>query len=305
MLLGPTIIYPNGDFAPSDDVIQCTAPFRSARAVEANHLEHFKRLVQTQMPANAFHVASYGPDPLKAPDFLIYRDMEDAAKPFGLELTTFGIPTEVRQQNQWVFSHWHSRLLASYEEGRLGGLSGMKFDISFGDLSGPPPEKVDDVAFAELVDALEGVAKTPRSRFQLTFGTASPVSESGYWPEGSIAGGSIFWSLSGYSDSPFNTSALAQKTGFDLELTVREHKSHSDVVQDMNRTIEAKDVPENRELLIVAGGPTRSGKCFAASAMMAHRVMENWEGPVATPLHLRRVYLDIWGTEKVHLLYQR
>ncbi|MDB5849952.1 MAG: hypothetical protein JWP29_3704 [Rhodoferax sp.] len=197
MLLGPTIINPNGNFDPSDDVMQYTLPFRSQRALEANHLAHFKRLVHIQMPAHSFYVGCYGLDPLKPPDFLIYRDKADAATPYGLELTTFGIPTEIRQQNQWIFSQWHHRLLASYNEGRLAGLSGLKFDISFGDLSGQPPKQVADEAFTELVDALESVATIARSCFHWTAGEPGPGSKGGDWPGGSIAGGTIIWRLSG------------------------------------------------------------------------------------------------------------
>lgn len=302
MFTGGTIIYPGGNFHPPDDVIQITGKFKSPQAMEACLLAHFKRLIEKQMPALAFRVAGYGANP---PDFLIYRDLAEAASPFGLELTTFGFPTEQRQQNHWHFTHWQERLLEAYEKGRLAGLSGLKFDISFGDLTGPAPKVVDEQAFDGLVDALEGVAKLPMPAMSKEAGEDWVMGGGEQWPEGTIANGAITWRMSGRSNVPFQGSMLAKNAGFEVEVTVREYKPQDEVVADMNATIKAKDCPTNRELLIVAGGPTQSGRAFAASGVMAHRVLEQWAGPAEEPAYLHRVFLDIWGEEKVHVLYER
>ena len=303
MFTSPTIIHSStGNFCPPDDVIQLTPRFDDQREMEASHLAHFKRLIEHQLPSLAFKVAGYGANP---PDFLIYRDLADAASSFGLELTTFGIPTEERQQNHWHFSHWQERLLEAYEKGRLAGLSGLKFDISFGELSGPAPKEVDKQAFDELVDALEGVAKLPMSAMSEAAGRDFVMGGGGEWPEGTVADGAITWRLSARSNAPFQGSALAKRAGFEVEVTVREYKRRVDVVADMNATIKAKDCPTNRELLIVAGGPAQSGRAFAASGVLAQMAIEKWAGPAQRPSHLQRVFLDIWGEEKVYLLYER
>ena len=303
MLTGPTIIDPlTGNFYPPDDVIQVTPRFVDQRAMEAFHLAHFKRLVEHQLPALAFKVASYGANP---PDFLIYRDLADATSPFGLELTTFGFPTKERQQNHWNFSHWQKRLLEAYENGRLGGLSGLKFDISFGELSGPAPKEVDEQAFSELVDALEGVARLPMSAMSEVGCDDWVMGNGDDWPEDTVADGAITWRLAGRGNGPFQGSALAKRAGFEVEITVREYKLQVDVVADMNATIKSKDCPTNRELLIVAAGPAQSGRAFVASGVLARRAIEKWTGPAQRPSYLQRVFLDIWDEEKVYLLYER
>lgn len=295
MLTGPVIVYPSGDFSPPDDVVEVAPPFPTQLALEFQHLQHFKRLVKTQLPHLAFRLVGNGANP---PDFLIRR-AEDC-EPFGMELTTFGTPTQERQSRVWRFSFWQERLLAAYARGRLAGLSGLKFAISFGsmDAPAPPPDRVDEELFEQLVVALEGVAKLPRPSM-----SAEPFAEE--WPSGAIDGGAINWRLSGVSQAPFRGSKLADYAGFEVELTVDEYKGLEESVRQMESAIAEKDRPENRELLIVAGGPTRSGRAFSAGAVIALHVAEAWKGLATKPTYLHRVFLDIWGLEKVVLLHEK
>ena len=56
--------------------------------------------------------------------------------------------------------------------------------------------------------------------------------------------------------------------------------------------------------MIVAGGPTLFGRALPAGAVIAKRVSDIWRGLTKQPIHLRRVFLDIWGLEKIVLLYE-
>jgi hypothetical protein len=289
MLISPVVIYGSG-YSPPDDVFQLYPSFPDQRAMEFHHLQHFKRLIKAQMPDLAFRLSGDGDNP---PDFMIYRESE--GKPFGLELTTFGIPTQDRQTRTWHFARLQERLLAVYKCGGLKGLSGLKFDVSFGSLGGTPPKDLEEKTFNELVSALDGTAKLPRPAMDL---------HSTDWHSGSVGQGEVFWSLAGVSDGPFDGSVLAKQTGFEVECTMREWKTDAEAIAQMGKTIADKDDPRNTELLIVAGGPTRSGRALPAGAVIAKRVADIWQGPTQKPTYLRRVFLDIWGLEKIVILYE-
>lgn len=294
MFVGPTILTGDGSFCPPDDVVQVRSPFPTLHAMEFEHLQHFKRLVKVQFPRLAFRLASSGSNP---PDFMVYRT--DDGVPFGMELTTFGFPTQERQSRAWKFARIHERLLKAYEGGRLAGLSGLKFDVSFGALDGSPPDGLDEATFGELVDALEDVAQLSRPSMETN------VDSSEAWPSGVVGGGSILWSLSGVTNGCFEGSMLAKRTGFEVECTVREWKTEGELRMQMDETIQAKDVPSNQELLIVAGGPTQQGRMFPAGAVIAMQLVKAWHGPAKVPVHLRRIFLDVWGPEKIFLLYEK
>lgn len=276
-----------------DEVLQLREPFPDIPAIERVHLDHFKRNLKLQMPSLAFTCEErVEKDP---PDFLIKRASDP--KQIGLELTTFGTPTEDRQRRAWRFTRVHEHLLRAHANGRLRGLVGLKFDVSFGRLDGVQPQDLDDHLLDELVGALERVAKLPRPVFSID-------SPSEQWPLGSVGSDAILWSLSGSADGPWSGSMLANQTGFEVEMTVREWTTSAKVVDEMNKTIQGKDDARNEELLIVAGGPTKSGRCFRAGTVLGEVAARAWSGPAAKPLHLRRVFLDVWGAEKIFLLYE-
>jgi hypothetical protein len=289
MMSGPVVIYGSG-YSPPDDVLQLYQPFPGQRAMEFHHLQHFKRLIKAQMPDLAFRLSGDGANP---PDFMIYRESE--GKPFGLELTTFGIPTQDRQTRTRHSARLQERLLDVYKGGGLKGLGGLKFDVSFGSLGGMPPLDVDEEIFKELVNALEDVARLPRPAMNL---------HSTDWHSGSVGQGELSWSLSGVSDTPFDGSMLAKQTGFEVECTMREWKTDAEAIAQMETTIAKKDDLRNLELVIVAGGPTLFGRALPAGAVIAKRVSDIWRGLTKQPIHLRRVFLDIWGLEKIVLLYE-
>lgn len=276
-----------------DEVVQLSESFPDIPSLERVHLEHFKRSLSVQMPNLAF--ACEEPVQKDPPDFLIKRPSD--SKQIGLELTTFGTPTEDRQRRAWRFSRVHEHLLRAHANGRLRGLVGLKFDVSFGQLDGVQPQDLDDRILDNLVEALELVANLPRPGFSID-------SPSEQWSSGVVGPGVISWSLSGCADGPWRGSMLANQTGFEVEMTVREWTTAATVVAEMNRTIQGKDDPRNEELLIVAGGPTKSGRCFYAGTVLGLVAAQAWSGPAVKPRHLRRVFLDVWGVEKIFLLYE-
>lgn len=122
--------------SPPDELIQLPA-FATQRAMEFAHLQHFKRLIKSQLPHLQFRLIGDGTNP---PDFFLSRS--DAK--FGLELTVFATPE--RRERAAFFTKLHDRLLLAYGKGRLRCLSGMKVDMAFGAL-GAWPANVDDAHF--------------------------------------------------------------------------------------------------------------------------------------------------------------
>jgi len=120
---------------PPDEVMQFPS-FVAKRAMEFAHLQHFKRMVKSQLPHLQFRLVGDGAEP---PDFVLSRDNSH----FGLELTVFATPQ--RRERAAFFSKLHDRLMLAHSKGRLRGLSGMKVDLAFGDL-GVKPFAVNDAS---------------------------------------------------------------------------------------------------------------------------------------------------------------
>ncbi len=182
----------------------------------------------------------------------------------------------------------------------------MKFDVWFGPLKefqetpqniAPPPVELDDTTLDELISDLEGITRIPRPAL-----SAEAVNEP--WPYALENKEKFSWTVSGQSNAPYTGSLLANQTGFEVEFAVREWQTLEELVRQMERTISEKDVPKNCELFIVAGGPTEFGRIFPAGALLALQTLEAWHGPAVKPTNLRRVFLVVWGENKVYLLYE-
>lgn len=291
--LGFMIQTGSGEFLLPNDLRPVCRPFANQPALEYCHLQKFESLLKAQMPHLSFKLEGRGADP---PDFIVRRSTE--RQPFGLELTTFGIPTKERQEQAWRFSVVPRALLAAYRKGRLRGLTGLRFAIWFGSPFAAPPKNIPEATLAELVTALESASTWLRP--------LRPEDETTL-PSGEVAGGTVSWRVSGYADKanvPLRGSELADEAGFDVQHNMSQWVRPEDVVQQMNQTIAIKDRQENLELLIVAGGPTMSGKAFFAGTALVMLLMKTWSGPVVKPTHLRRVFLLDWYSQAITLLYE-
>lgn len=276
--------------SPPDEVVQLPS-FATKRAMEFAHLQHFKRQLKSQFPHLQFRLIGDGLDP---PDFLISRD----GLRFGLELTVFTMPE--RRERAAFFSKLHDRLLLAYSKGRLRGLSGMKVDLSFGEL-GARPFAVDEASFEQLLNAFDQLGKLERPN--ISSDSAAEPDGISDWPSGKA--GLIEWYVSIYSNQPLRGSKLSNATGFEVEYTQRQWIKTDDVIRVISERISAKD-REGRgvdELLIVAGGPDQAGRVFPAEAMLAHRLLESRATSIVKPLHIQRVFVDIWGLERLYLVH--
>ena len=287
-MIGPMMISTGEDgelLSPPDDLIQLPG-FATKRAMEFAHLQHFKRLIKTQLPDLQFRLLGDGADP---PDFLLSRD----ATKFGLELTVFA--SAQRRERAAFFWKLHERLLLAYDKGRLRGLSGIKVDLAFGEL-GAKPVRVDDELFDQLIKAFDQLGR--QNRPSMARDVEIPSDE---WPNGSV--GPLRWYVSSYADHPFRGSKLSNITGFEMEYTHREWTKTADVERAINERIVAKDRGGVDELLIVAGGPDQAGRQFPAEALLASHLLEKGTPAFVKPAHIQRVFIDVWGTERVYLIH--
>lgn len=121
------------------------------------------------------------------------------------------------------------------------------------------------------------------------------------WPSGTV--GPLNWYVSSYADHPFRGSKLSNATGFEVEYTHRQSTTTADIRNAINERIVAKDRPGVDELLIVAGGPAQTGKQFPAEAILAFHLLEEEAASFVKPAHLQRVFIDVWGAERLCLIH--
>jgi len=227
-----------------------------------------------------------GNDP---PDFLLHRN----GVQFGLELTVFASPE--RRARASFISEIHDRLLGVYKEGRLQGLSGMRIDLAFGSLGGKPFQ-IDDALLNQLVDAWDALGRQKRPSMDIDIDIPSEE-----WPTGSV--GPLVWWVTSYSNQRMSGSKFANITGFEVEYTHREFSGVLDVANSLSEIIKVKDRPAVDELLIVAGGPDRNGRCYIAERMTAIHLLEEKTYTFDKPAHIKRVFVDVWGADRAYLIY--
>lgn len=277
-------------FVPPDNVFQ-VQPFSSKLAMEFAHLQHFKRLIKRQHPQLLFKLI--GNNPSDPPDFYLSRS--DVR--FGLELTAFA--TAKRRERANFISKLHDRLIVEYERGALNGLSGLKVDISFGELGGKP-FAIEPDAFEQLVGAFEELGSVMRPIITEEM-MVSPGDRG--WPKGNV--GAIKWQVTLQCPLPLTGSKLANRTGFEVEYTHREWLTESEVLRALNESVLAKDRPVNDELLIVAGGPDLFGRIYPAEGVVLTRLLNQSLDLLQTkPKHLKRVFVDVWGADRVYLIHE-
>lgn len=289
MIIGKTT---NGTdtFSPSNNTFH-REPFNNKKAMELEHLQHFEAAVRRQHPKYAFSLIGDGLDP---PDFQIQRGDQIV----GLELTMFA-PYKRRERLKF-FAKIQHRMKELLENKLIFGLSGIHIELSFGDFGGKP-KPIREEALQELVDAFIQLTKRPRDPLSSTNDWGSTPYPLGQ--EGSADEGSIHWYVAGVADAPLRGSALANSTGFELTYTQTGWTSKNEINAQLQACIDAKDKPGADELLISAGAPDREGWQIFAESDCLWYCMEEWQGLLSTPKHLKRIFLDIWGPDRVFILH--
>ncbi|WP_147321261.1 hypothetical protein [Rhodoferax lacus] len=278
---------------PADSVFQ-VRPFLNKLCLEYEHLQHFKKLVFRQHPTYAFElIENVKEDP---PDFRIKR----GGKIIGLELTAYTPST--RRKQVAFFGKIQDQFLQAHRCGALRNLQGVYIELSFKTDDGTP-KKVDEKTFVELTQAFSKLSprRDKKNRICSNGGNPYPLGESGETNDGGIG-----WYVYAVSETPSYGTALANETGFDINYVYRRWTDSSEVFEELQNRIDAKDHGRNgtEELLISAGAPSLDGWVIASeSTCMAHCIKE-WTGPKAKPKHLKRIFLDIWGADQLHILYE-
>ena len=262
---------------------------KSKKKKEFDDLQNFKRVLNKCDHRYKFRLLRDGGDP---PDFVISRGRGE----IGLELTV--IESGSRRAWSRYFSRFQDALLERFRSGRLQNISGLRIAITFGQHDGMP-FALGEKRFEELVSAFEQLAKRPW--------WSAPVNsiEKG-WPlgaEGATLDGTVSWYVEMYSTAPVRGSALANEAGFEV---INSHGSSvtGDEAQALVvSAIARKDKPGNDELLISVGSPGLDGRAFPSDqATISYMLFEGWTAPVA-PKYLKRVFIDVWGADKVYVIY--
>ncbi|WP_284077170.1 hypothetical protein [Herbaspirillum aquaticum] len=275
---------------PSDNILKI-APFENKKAMEHAHLRHFQESVKKKFPQYSFSDFQEGADP---PDFEIKRGGITS----GLELTMYTLG-ERREQIKF-FAKIQEQVKQLVESKAIDSLEGVRIHLSFGELGGKP-NKVKDEVLQELMDAFIQLTHRPKGPMpkDLNFKKAPyPVGE-----EGQVGNGAIHWMVTGLSNMPLRGSALANATGFELSYTQAFPTSRKEIIAQLQACIDAKDKPGADELLISAGAPDTNGWQIFAESECLIICMKSWKGLDKAPKHLKRIFLDIWGSESVFIIH--
>ena len=277
---------------PPDDIFSSTPPFKNKRAMEFAHLQNFKRVIGIRMPHLLFRLIGDGTDP---PDFFISRQN---AK-IGIELTSFALP-KYRERTQF-FSYFKDKVLKSYSLGKLQNLRGIEIKIVFESPNGKP-NLIDDKTFDDFIEELECI-----DLYKYNINSLSDFSDEYIHKMAEISKPhkikNIIWNIEAFSTQPAQGSLLANLTGFEITCDMRDWLPVKIIHEELNNLIHKKDKQYTDELLISAGAPDLKGRCFRAEAMLAMHAAENWQGLLRNPHHIKRVFLDIWGMDKIYLLH--
>lgn len=273
-----------------DDTFKIPA-FKNKQAMELAHLRHFHTNLQKEHPQYAFSEFWEGSDP---PDFEIRRGEHIA----GLELTMYTLPK--RREQVKFFARIQEKAKELAKSGSLMGLDGIHVEISFGELGGKPSHIGEDV-LNELMKEFIELTKRPREPIPLDGDFRNPPYPQGQ--EGWVGNGSIHWVVATVSNQPFRGSPLADATGFEMTYTHRAHTTCNQILDHLQNCINSKDKPGADELLISVGAPDTDGWLIFAESRGLTQCMEAWEGRTVPPKHLKRIFVDIWGQERIFVIH--
>lgn len=276
---------------PSNRIVQ-GEPFSSKQEMEIAHLAHFLSLAaQKQKKINASFY-NFGDDP---PDFIINRN----GHLIGLELTA--LAEEKRRSSAFLIGKWlHDKLIEKYDDGHLRNLEGITIRVTFSNKNLPKNLTCEEID--ELVNQLDGLKSIVRIPF-----TDDWISTPGQPPQfvsGCISNGKVEWVVTGISQSRLFGSKLANHTGFEIEYDQLSTYDINDIVEMINKRIEAKDKDNGTsELLISVGAPDLQGKSHIAEALYVSYVMKHAGNIFHKPNHLKKVYMDIWWADEIIIIH--
>ncbi len=276
--------------------------------VERAEVEHYHQLARRKYPDLEFDIdeeTSLRPSNA-SPDFFITRK----GRRIGLDVTAYAF--SARRGADARFEDVKEALATAYRTGRFRMGERMYVWIRFGkrdiDLKQIKPD------LAELIDQLDRIVITPNIEAWMI---QSDISGPAPYPlnqGGTTSSGAIEWGvesiipLGGFMLGP-ESDWFHQECRFQIKHLFADAKSPAEIAEELDRIVSKHDKqkPADQhidELLIVAGGPDRRGRCLPGEAARA-RSFVGAGGKIAPPLRLTRVVLDCWGADALVVLFDR
>jgi hypothetical protein len=272
--------------------------------MEADHINHFKNLVSTQLPEYDFRIL--GPEKNDPPDFWIERNGET----IGIELTMFMFQ-DLRQEVKF-FDAIQNKILDRYLNGDIADIRGIEIELWFGNYDTNRPRMIEPGEFEELISTLNDLASRPFEEpgplFDDTFegetlnGTPSPYP---IGKEGVIGKGFIGWRVVNLGHIPIKTD-LGRIAGFEVSHSLKCY-TKADFFKRLQATIDAKDKEKNKghELLISVGMKDVDGWSTTVESVCVQLILDEWMTIQKNPKFLSKIYLDCWGSNTVKVLYDK
>ncbi len=269
--------------------------------LELYQFEHFERALQRNMPALALTLVSAQ----DRPDFRARRN----GKEVGVDMAAFAFDEWRAAAAQ--FRLFKESLRDAHRRGRLRPCGPVQVQLSFRDL-GTPLARLEDKILDELIDVFEALTVNESTHILIdainSLGEAATTMDAAWmpyplWASGQVAGGRAEWLCNCLLVPPF--CSFVRECGFRVVNSYGHTVTPAELTKRFDALVETHDDPSQgiEELVIVAGGPDRYGDGLPGEAMLAQVFLTEWRGEIAPPKSIRRVFLDIWGPESLHLLY--
>lgn len=275
--------------------------------VELTVAEHFREVACRKYPELQFELEKN--DVVRpenaSPDFFIRRN----GKRIGLDVTDYAFSNRRAADDR--FEQVKLAFAKAYRSGRFRLGERMSIWLRFANRNIDFKQIADDME--ELIGAVDRILITPGIE---AWANQSDVIGPARYPfgEGGITrSGLIEWGVESIIPEHL---LFAQGAGwfqheckFQIKHVFSDGKSDAEIAEELNRVVAKHDKlkpPEEHidELLIVAGGPDRRGRCLLGEAFRAMYFVDQGGG-IAPPHRLTRVLLDCWGLDRVIVLFDR
>lgn len=269
--------------------------------LELYQFEHFERALKRNMPALALKLKSAQ----DRPDFIARRN----GKEVGVDMAAFAF--EEWRAAAAQFRRFKESLRDAHRRGRLRTCGPVQVQLSFRNL-GMPLARLEDKTLDELIAMLEALTVNESTYILMdavnSLGGAATMRDPAWMPyplgtSGRLSSGAAEWTCNCLLVPPF--CSFVRECGFRVVNSYGHTVTPTELKERFDTLVETHDDPSQgiEELVIVAGGPDKYGDGLPGEAMLAQVFLTKWQGEIAPPKSIRRVFLDIWGPESLHLLY--
>lgn len=286
--------------------LQITEPM-SKRQIEYQQVLHYQDVAARAFPSLSFDidVEALTRPANESPDFYIRRD----GLLIGLDATEFSFAT--RRGTASRFNVIRQSLRDAFSRGRLKGCAGTSISLELANRE-VDGERALAKHVAELIESMDMLRVTPEVAAQFKEFEVDAIGLGPYpiGESGSIANGSIKWTVQSVFDGPLDLAGMdvfARECGFFVEHYYRQTVTLSEVKAELDRIISSHDKSDTQridELLIVSSGPDKFGNAVGGDTAAVLWFLRGG-GEINAPTRLKRVVLDAWGANKIVVLYER